>query len=147
LRRTEGAELAELAMVLPIMLTILIGIFQFGRAYNVYAALNSAALEGAKAASLSSCATCGNVASTPNQIALGAVAPILQANHLSLSAVSAGPCSNPGDVVSTVAPAICVNQNAVNGVNIVRLVYPYNFGLPIGSFALQIRASAQSVTN
>jgi len=82
-----------------------------------------------------------------NQIATDIVAPILSANHLNLAAVAPGTCAAAGDVQSTVTPTICVNQNTDAGQpNTVRFVYPYNFGLPLGSFNLQIRAAGQSHT-
>src|ERR1700720_2474931 len=59
---TTGSEIAEAALVLPIFFMILLGIYWFGRAFNVYATINHAAREGARAALTHTCATCG----TPN---------------------------------------------------------------------------------
>ncbi len=57
---TRGAEVAEFAAVLPILMMLLLGIISFARAYNVYTTITYAAQEGARIAAASSCATCGN---------------------------------------------------------------------------------------
>ena len=38
-----GAELVEMAFVLPILLMLLLGIFYFARAYNIYETMTRAA--------------------------------------------------------------------------------------------------------
>ncbi|MBW3660054.1 MAG: pilus assembly protein [Gemmatimonadetes bacterium] len=49
-RGERGQSLVELAIVLPILLALLVGIFEMGRAWNVYQVLTNAAREGARAA-------------------------------------------------------------------------------------------------
>ncbi|HET9177822.1 MAG TPA: TadE/TadG family type IV pilus assembly protein [Terriglobia bacterium] len=62
-----GAEVFEFAIVAPILLMLLIGIFWLGRAFNVYETITRAAREGARYAVLPSSAAAGNVeADTPN---------------------------------------------------------------------------------
>jgi len=39
---TAGAEIAETAVVLPLLFTVLLGIFFFGRAYNIYGTITQA---------------------------------------------------------------------------------------------------------
>jgi Flp pilus assembly protein TadG len=56
--KCSGAELVEAALVLPMLLTLLLGIFWMGRAYNLYETITRAAREGARYAVLPSCATC-----------------------------------------------------------------------------------------
>jgi len=51
-RRQRGAALVEAAMVLPILLLISAGIFEFGRAYQTWQVLTNAAREGARVAVL-----------------------------------------------------------------------------------------------
>ena len=51
-RRQRGAALVESAMVLPILLLISAGIFEFGRAYQTWQVLTNAAREGARVAVL-----------------------------------------------------------------------------------------------
>lgn len=57
-REESGAELVEAAVVIPMLLTLLLGIVWLGRAYNVYETITRAAREGARYAVLPSCATC-----------------------------------------------------------------------------------------
>jgi len=161
---TAGAEIAETAVVLPLLFTVLLGIFFFGRAYNIYGTITQAAMQGARAAVAPTCATCSNTTLTADQIATNVVAPVLQASHLdparvqvltpaacacgSVACGSAVAC-DPAGVSAT--PSICVQQN----VNIstsggasqcgtsVAFQYPYGFNLPFQSFTLQMKATAQ----
>src|SRR5205085_1249292 len=79
---TRGSEIAEAALVLPLMFTLLLGVFWVGRLYNVYATMNHAAREGAQAAANSDCATCTNQVLPADQIAVRFVAPIMRASRL-----------------------------------------------------------------
>ena len=51
-RRDDGAALVETAFVLPIMLLVSVGIFEFGRAYQTWQVITNAAREGARVAVL-----------------------------------------------------------------------------------------------
>ncbi len=53
----KGQSLIELALVLPVLLLILLGIVDFGKAYVTLVALNDAASEGATYASIDPTAT------------------------------------------------------------------------------------------
>ncbi|HEX5411700.1 MAG TPA: TadE family protein [Terriglobia bacterium] len=55
-----GAELLEFALVVPLLLSVLVGIFWVGRAYNVYQTVTRAAREGARYAVLPSSFAAGN---------------------------------------------------------------------------------------
>jgi TadE-like protein len=55
----RGAELVELAFILPLFLVLLTGIIEFGRGYNVYQNVTHATREGVRAAA-SDCLTGGN---------------------------------------------------------------------------------------
>ena len=50
LRNQRGAALLETAITVPIILLISVGIFEFGRAYQVQQVLTNAVREGARAA-------------------------------------------------------------------------------------------------
>lgn len=54
----HAAEVAELAVVLPILFTMIFAIFSFGRAYNIYSTVTRAAQEGARVAVTPACASC-----------------------------------------------------------------------------------------
>lgn len=81
-RDSCGTEIAETAVVLPLVFMLLLGIMWFGRAFNIYSTLNRAAREAAVAAASPSCATCGNTSRTQSDIQTNVVNPILQAAHL-----------------------------------------------------------------
>lgn len=48
----RGAAMVEFALVLPILVMLLVGIIEFGSAYNTQLALQASAREGARAAAL-----------------------------------------------------------------------------------------------
>ena len=79
---TQGAEIAEAALILPLLFMLLLGIMWFGRAFNIYATINHAAREGALAGAAPSCASCGNVLPSGATIQTNVVNPILSAAHL-----------------------------------------------------------------
>ncbi len=83
---TGGAEVAEFAAVLPILMTLLLGIISFARAYNVYTTITYAAQEGARTAAASSCATCGNTPTTPSDVNTR-VKEVLQASRIDPTAI------------------------------------------------------------
>jgi len=60
-RRDCGQSLVEFAIVLPILLALLVGIFEFGVAWNRKQVLTNAAREGARRAILPSIATADTV--------------------------------------------------------------------------------------
>ena len=66
-RRTDsGAATVELALLLPLLLVLVFGIIDFGRAFNAQVTLSEAAREGARLAAVcnsSAPPTCGTVAS------------------------------------------------------------------------------------
>jgi Flp pilus assembly protein TadG len=51
-RKEKGAVAVEMAIVLPLLLLILLGIIEFGRALNVQVSLTQAAREGARYAAI-----------------------------------------------------------------------------------------------
>lgn len=69
-RRDHGATLAEFALVLPILLVLLIGIAEFGIAFNRAQAVEAAAREGARLASIQG-TTSGEVNTRVNDTLVG----------------------------------------------------------------------------
>ncbi len=51
-KKERGAELVEFAFILPILLVIIAGVWDFGRAFRTYQAITNAAREGARFAVL-----------------------------------------------------------------------------------------------
>ena len=83
-RDTRGTEIAEAAVVLPMLFMILMGIFWFGQAFRIYGTLTQATRAGARAAVAPVCATCG-AGATGVANAQTAVQNALAAAHLSTS--------------------------------------------------------------
>jgi len=86
LRDTRGAEIAETAVVLPLLFMLLMGIFWFGQAFRIYGTLTQAARAGARAAVAPVCATCPGAATSgigPGQYAQTAVQNAMAAANLS----------------------------------------------------------------
>ncbi|MGH9550342.1 MAG: TadE family protein, partial [Terriglobales bacterium] len=116
-----GAEIAEAAVILPLLFMLLFGIMWFARAFNIYTTVNRAAREGALAAVQHNCATCGNIPQNAGNIRNNVVNPILIASHL-----------DPGQVQNfTVTPNVALNPGSppIEYGTVVSLDYPYNFKL------------------
>src|SRR5215468_4016339 len=83
LANTEAAEIAEAALVLPLLFTFILGIVWFGRAFNIYSTIAHAAQQGAITAARPFCATCnGSVTFPGNPAVRTAVVDVLQASSL-----------------------------------------------------------------
>jgi Flp pilus assembly protein TadG len=141
----DGSEIVEVAAVIPLFLLLLIGIFWFGRAYNIYETINRAALEGARVAAAPTCAECGNATASAGQVQ-AAVNAALSASGLDPSQVQSfqyltaqslnesGSCPSPQS--PTTPPQVC-------GV-VVSFSYPFAFHLPFTSIsAVTFSTSAQ----
>jgi Flp pilus assembly protein TadG len=86
LRSTRGSEIAESAMILPLLFMMVMGIFWFGQAFRIYGTITHAAREGARAAVAPTCTTCA-AGTTPAQNATNAVNSALAAAKLDLNQV------------------------------------------------------------
>jgi Flp pilus assembly protein TadG len=160
---TTGSEIAEAALVLPIFFLIMLGIYWFGRAFNVYSTINHAAREGALAATMSTCGSCGNLATAPLTVA-NAVTAALKASGLDPGQVQAytppapvfcaGVHTCPANNNITVCSNVQLTPATSPGLPVcgvtVSFQYPYNFSLPFpvppyGSnvFNLQLKANVQ----
>ncbi|MFZ9894988.1 MAG: TadE/TadG family type IV pilus assembly protein [Burkholderiaceae bacterium] len=91
-RCEKGAVALEFALILPTLLILVMGIIEFGRAYNTVISLNGAAREGARVLAL-----CGT--SSPCE---GVVEAVENSAVLDLAddAVSEEPCASAGDPAS-----------------------------------------------
>jgi len=118
----RGTELLEFAMVLPILVSLLLGAVWIGRAVSVYEALGRAAREGARVALASTCATCGNASN------FGA------ANTAVSDALTAASLDTSIMVPPTITPIPVLNPNdpanfQVSGVT-VTVAYPVQLNIP-----------------
>jgi TadE-like protein len=161
---TGGQEIAEAAIVLPLVFLILMGIFWFGRAYNIYATVTHAAAEGARVAAMPTCATCTN-AFPANTTVVSTVSGILQASHLDPAQIGATSDPLPAGCTGTAPPPACLcpgltppaacgssgNVRICRGVQLndstsspqvcgtmVSFQYPYQFFLPFTSLNFQL---------
>ena len=106
--KDRGAVLLEMAMTLPLLLLVAVGIFEFGRAYETWQVLTNAAREGARMAVL------------PN-----AVTDDIEARVTDY--LQAGQVPNPGTAtVSVTAATINAGATPVS-TSVVTVSYPFNF--------------------
>jgi Flp pilus assembly protein TadG len=103
-RLAHGSEVAEFAMILPILFLLLIGIYWFGQAFRIYGAITNAARDGARAAANPPCTTCG-ATYNPTASAWAAIQNDLQAADINSSALR--PPNTP--------PAVCACGGAATG--------------------------------
>jgi Flp pilus assembly protein TadG len=149
-RDTRGAEVAELAAVLPLLFMVLLTIFWFARAFNIHAAVTRAAQEGAKIAAASSCATCAPQSIAAQNSAIDAsVTDTLRAAGLDPANVSPYPVALPtfctsnawaggGCTTTTGQVRVCrgvlLNPGATGNAQecgaMVGFQYPYRFNVP-----------------
>ena len=164
---TGGQEIAEFAVVFPLLLMALLAIISFGRAYNVYSTIVRAAQDGALAASTFGCAaaatpplcTSGNNAPAPASDVVAAVTNAMAASKVDASQIMAyqpapspTPCPGvtpPGCTLDASKITICKNvQLNPSGTpaqcgSIVSFQYPYQFSIPFVTINLQtIRLTA-----
>jgi Flp pilus assembly protein TadG len=117
-RDTSASEIAEFAMVVPLLFMFLIAIFWFGQAFRIYGTLTQATRAGARAAVAPVCATCAASGSTPAQIAQTAVTNAMAAAHLNTAQLVPPSqwttpvpmlcqCNNGGSSASCTTPIAC----------------------------------------
>jgi hypothetical protein len=161
LGNTDGAEIAEAAMVLPLVFMLLLGIVWFGRAFNIYSTIQQAAQQGAVAAARDTCATCagGNDPTNNATAAASAVAAVMSASNLDTSQIQAwqphfspclspapqGKCTNAGPNV-WVCRSVLLNSLAqpTQCGAVVSFQYPFTFYVPYTSLNHQVMMSAQA---
>jgi Flp pilus assembly protein TadG len=126
-----GAEIVEFGFVLPLLLTLLLGIVWMGRAYNVYQTITRAAREGARYSVLPSCATCGDTMvdtyasvntcmGTGSNVFKNFVSPALRASSL-----------NPASVLNYCQEAIVLNPNVDNSVQQCGVAISFQYPLAV----------------
>jgi Flp pilus assembly protein TadG len=108
-RRESGAAVVEFALVLPMLLVLVFGIIDFGRAYNAKISLTQAAREGARVRALG-----GDAAATTTRVQLAA-------GFL------------PAASVSVAAGTPCPANPSATDVATVTATYSFTYVTPIGS--------------
>jgi Flp pilus assembly protein TadG len=109
LTSANGQAILETAIVLPLVLLVSVGIFEFGRAYQTWQVLTNAAREGARVAVL------------PNPVAGSVEARV----HTFMQS---------GQLANEASASVSVNRNAVVNIgagtataSVVTVSYPFNF--------------------
>ncbi len=134
----RGVELLEAALVLPLLLTLLLGMFWLGRAYNVYQTATRAAREGARFTLASSCSTCGNAFPTDSEVTT-VINNALSAASMDPTKVNPAISIQRRQVLNPSDPAI----NQVQGV-VVSFGYPMKLSIPFTTLsATTITITAQ----
>jgi hypothetical protein len=160
-----GAEIAEFAVVLPLLFAMIFAIFSFGRAYYIYSTITRAAQDAARVAATPGCASCGGSACswTPfpcDTTVTDTVANVLNVSRIDVTQIttlaptpSAQSCTPPAPapncVTATNQITICryvvLNPNTTPqecGV-IVSFQYPYQLLPMLNPRTINIPAQAQ----
>ena len=157
----DGAEIAEAALVLPLVFMLLLGIIWFGRAFNIYSTIQQAAQQGAIKAARATCATCDPTLFPSDSAVSNAVEAVMQSSNLDPSQILASPnppsptfCTNPPNTCTTtsnikVCRNVLLNPPASTQLpqcgTIVSFQYPFKLYLPFTSLNLQqVVMSAQA---
>ncbi len=127
-KEEKGAELVEAAVVLPLVILLVLGMFWLGRAYNSLQTLTRAAREGARLAVTPTCASCGNTFPAEAE-----VRAVIDASLLASS-------MDPSSVTNfSMQRQVVLNPGSVPEVRgvVISFNYPYNLVLPFipGSLA------------
>jgi len=122
LDRDAGAEIVEMALIVPMLLTLLVGVFWAGRAYNIYETATRAAREGARTAVVRSCAACSPANATQSNTAVRSAVT----NSLAASGIDSTQVETP---TSTSCPTGATCDCPANDVCIMRDI-PLNSSLP-----------------
>ena len=133
-RRTQkGGTLLEAAITLMLFFTLIFGVLEFGRAYNLYQTITNASREGARYS----------------------VAPFPGTNNLPTTPQVEARVQQYLDSVGARSASIAVSQNTTGTVNGVNVVYtqvnvsaPYSFlFFPFGSVTMQTSAQMRNETS
>jgi Flp pilus assembly protein TadG len=124
----RGAELVEFALVLPLLLILIMGIIDFGLAFQRYEVITNAAREGARLGSLQAAYTVSDIQARVNQYCVAAQLP--------------GGCPTANVSVNQAA-TIPVGANTLAGVS-VTVTYQHQFVF-LGPILTLINGSLGSV--
>jgi len=130
LKDERGAAILETALVLPLLLLVSVGIFEFGRAYQTWQVITNAAREGARVAVLPN-STTGDVTSR--------VRAYLEGGQLS-EADTAGIAVNKNVTISIGATNATASQVTVS--------YPFTFVMlqPVANLVVSGSALGTPIT-
>jgi len=87
-KRQCGAEIAEFAVVLPVLVLVVFAILWFGLAFNIVSTVQRAAKLGVQTAARPTCALCGNNFSTGSQV-VSSITSVLNTDRLNSANLTA----------------------------------------------------------
>lgn len=163
---TEAAEIAEAAVVLPVVFLFLLGIVWFGRAFNIYSTIQQAAQQGAIAAARPMCATCQQQSTRQSgTAATTAIFAVMQASNLDPTQIVpvtalGSTCATHRKVTicrevllnnasSSAQPQPCASTPTPSQIcgTLVTFQYPFQFSLPFTSLNFsKVTLTAQAQT-
>jgi len=153
LRAEDGSTIAETALVLPVLLVVLTGIFSFGIALNQYLVLTNAVNAGARAFALSAGGAANSTSTAANSdpcayaaTTIQSAAPSLSSSNLqytiiyTVSSTGASTTYTGSGSTSPTCSGISMNPNDIVSV---KAVYPVSTAL-YGMAAKSLSLTAQS---
>ena len=117
LRSEAGTTVIETAILLPVFLTFMLGIFEFGRALWLQSSLQSAAQAAARCAVVSASSTCNSNSATASYASTQVIGFSVPSSDFSVS--SSGTCGSGGSKTVTAGYPFSF---------IVTALFPYNSG-------------------
>jgi len=172
LHERAGSEIAEAAVILPMLFMLLLSIYWFGRAFSIHSTINHAAREASRTAAAAACANCVAACTWPGSslpcdgLVADVVDQTLTAAHLDIrqaqpftptptpppcpGVLPEGLCATASGGNFTICRNVVLDQNSTSpqacGV-IISFQYPYQFPLPFTSLNNQkILLKAQAET-
>ncbi len=128
-KAANGSEVVELACIVPLLFTLLIGVFWFARAYNTYETITRAAREGVRFAVAPNCATCGNQ--------LPSDAEVQKVISASLQASALDPKRTKPNPITITRTNVAVAGGGPPDIDVsVSFTYPFQFNVPFTSASL-----------
>lgn len=110
--RERGAVAVEMALLLPVLILLLFGIMEFGRAFNAQVTLTSAAREGVRVMAISKDPAS---ARSSTKTAAGTLRPELTDTNIAIS-VPGATTGNPCPTGSTATVTITYNLSTLTGI-------------------------------
>lgn len=128
----RASEVLEFALIVPLLFTVMLGVFWCARAYNVYETITRAAREGVRFGVAPNCASCGNKLPTDSEIQ--------QVINASLKASALDPSQTSPNPIAIARTPVGSDVDVS-----VSFSYPYRFYLPFTSVNLTSLQIATSV--
>ncbi|WP_035741274.1 TadE/TadG family type IV pilus assembly protein [Arthrobacter sp. MA-N2] len=101
--KESGAVAVEFALILPIFLVLVLGIAEFGRAFNIQVSLSEAGREASRYAAIH-CSESGYSVSSAQSAGIAAAPSVtLLASNIAISYSGTGTCASGNNAVATVS--------------------------------------------